>query len=214
MRTIMLMNAKGGCGKTTLATNLACWFADQDGRVALADFDPQQSSMDWLEARADYEGIPTIQGIDATREPVKPARGTEYLIIDVPAGVHGKEINSMLRKVESLIIPVLPSQIDIRAVKRYLTELLDSGRVSRKQTRIAIVANRVRENTVAFHQLEEFLQQLDIPFLTSLRETQNYLRCAETGLSIFELAPSLVEKDLPQWDPVIEWLDSKKSLPA
>jgi chromosome partitioning protein len=214
VRTIMIMNAKGGCGKTTLATNLACWFADQDGKVALADFDPQGSSLDWLEARNDYDGIPGIQGIDASREAVKPARGTEYLIIDVPAGIHGAEINNMLKQVETLIIPVLPSPIDMRAAKRFLGELLESGRVSKKQTRIALVANRVRENSVAFHTLEDFLNEQKIPVLSHLRESTNYLKCAETGLSIFELAPSTVEKDLPQWDPIIDWLDSRKSLPA
>jgi chromosome partitioning protein len=210
----MVMNAKGGCGKTTLATNLACWYADQDGRVALADFDPQGSSLDWLEARNDYEGIPSIQGIDASRDAVKPARGTDYLIIDVPAGIHGNEINSMLKKVETLIIPVLPSPIDMRAAKRFLTELLESGRISKKQTKIALVANRVRENSVAWHSLEEFLEQQKIPVLTHLRDTPNYLKCAEHGLSIFELAPSAVAKDLPQWDPIIDWLDSRKSIPA
>ena len=214
MRTIMIMNAKGGCGKTTLATNLACWFADQDGKVALADFDPQGSSLDWLEARNDYEGVPTIQAIDATREPVKPARGTEYLVIDVPAGIHGAEINKMLKQVQTMIIPVLPSPIDMRAARRFLDELLESGRVSKKQTKIALVANRVRENSVAFHSLEDFLNEQKIPVLSHLRESTNYLKCAETGLSIFELAPSAVDKDLPQWDPIIDWLDSKKSQPA
>ncbi len=210
----MIMNAKGGCGKTTLATNLACWFADQDGKVALADFDPQGSSLDWLEARNDYEGVPTIQAIDATREPVKPARGTEYLVIDVPAGIHGAEINKMLKQVQTMIIPVLPSPIDMRAARRFLDELLESGRVSKKQTKIALVANRVRENSVAFHSLEDFLNEQKIPVLSHLRESTNYLKCAETGLSIFELAPSAVDKDLPQWDPIIDWLDSKKSQPA
>lgn len=214
MRKIMVMNAKGGCGKTTLATNLACWFADQDGKVALADFDPQGSSLDWLEARRDYDGIPAIEGIDATRDPVRPARGTEYLLIDVPAGVHGPEINALLRNVETLLIPVLPSSIDTRAAKRFLTELLESGRVSKKQTRVALIANRVRENSIAFHHLEDFLDEQKIPVLSALRESSNYLKAAEKGLSIFELAPSAVEKDLPQWDPIIDWLESRKSLPA
>jgi len=181
----MIMNAKGGCGKTTLATNLACWFADQDGKVALADFDPQGSSLDWLEARNDYNGVPTIQGINATKEPVKPARGTEYLIIDVPAGVHGAEVNAMLKRAESLIMPILPSPLDTRAAKRYLSELLESGRVSKKQTRIALVANRVREKSVAYHHLQDFLDEQKIPVLTALRDSANYLKCAESGLSIF-----------------------------
>ncbi len=214
MRTIMVMNAKGGCGKTTLATNLACWFADQDLKVTLADFDPQGSSLDWLEARKDYEGIPDITALDATKEPLKTERGTDYLIIDVPAGVHGKAINSMLGKVESLLIPVLPSPIDMRAAKRYLKELLASGRVSKKKTRIAFVANRVREKSVAYHELDEFLHKHRIPVLTALRESTNYLKSAETGLSLFEMPRSQVARDLKQWDPIIDWLESRKSLPA
>jgi len=214
VRIIMVMNAKGGCGKTTLATNLACWFADQDYKVTLADYDPQGSSLDWLEARKDYEGIPEITGLNALKEPLKTERGTDYLIIDVPAGVHGKEINSMLKRVESLIIPVLPSPIDMRAAKRYLTELLDSGRVSKKQTRIAFVANRVREKSVAYHELEDFLQKQNIPVLTALRESTNYLKSAETGLSLFEMPRTFVDRDLKQWDPIIDWLDSKKSMPV
>ena len=208
MRTIMLMNAKGGCGKTTLATNIATWFADDGARVALADFDPQRSSLDWLQARRSYEGIPEIQGIDATESPLRPAKNTDLLIMDAPAGTHGKEINSLLRRVDTAIIPVLPSAIDMRACSRFLEELLASGKVSRAQTKIAILANRVRENTLVYHQLEEYLGHLEIPVLTHLRESQNYIRSAEQGLGIFELAPSLVWQDVEQWDPVFEWLQS------
>lgn len=209
MRTIMLMNAKGGCGKTTLATNIATWFADEGATVALADFDPQGSSLDWLEARKDYEGIPDIEAIDATKGPVKPARGTDFLIMDAPAGTHGAEIDRMLKQVQSLIVPVLPSPIDMRACRRFLEELLSSGRVSRKQTKIAIVANRTRENTLIYRQLEEYLAHLELPFLTHLRESQNYIRAAERGLGIFEMAPSQVWQDIELWDPILEWLEKQ-----
>ncbi|PVV26732.1 MAG: cobyrinic acid a,c-diamide synthase, partial [gamma proteobacterium symbiont of Ctena orbiculata] len=182
MRTIMLMNAKGGCGKTTIATNLATWYADEGKRVALADFDPQQSTMDWLEARKDYEGVPDIQAINAANEPVRPAKGTDLLIMDAPAGVHGKAINKMLLRVDTLILPVLPSPIDMRACSRFLTELLASGRVSKNQTRIGIVANRAKEQTRIYHDLETYLGHLKIPFITHLRESQNYIRSAEKGL--------------------------------
>ncbi|MEJ1298550.1 MAG: AAA family ATPase [Candidatus Sedimenticola sp. (ex Thyasira tokunagai)] len=206
MRTIMTMNAKGGCGKTTIATNIATWFADDGAKVALADFDPQGSSLDWLEAREGYDGVPNITGIDATQGAVKVPRGTDYLIMDAPAGTHGKEINVMLRRVDSLIIPVLPSPIDMRACNRFLQELLSSGRVSRQQTRLAIVANRSRENTLIYHELESYLGHLDIPFLTHLRESQNYIRSAERGLGLFELAPSMVWQDVALWDPIFDWL--------
>ncbi|MES9972363.1 MAG: AAA family ATPase [Candidatus Thiodiazotropha sp.] len=206
MRTIMLMNAKGGCGKTTIATNLATWYADEGKRVALADFDPQQSTMDWLEARKDYDGIPDIQAINAANEPVRPAKGTDLLIMDAPAGIHGKAINKMLLRVDTLILPVLPSPIDMRACSRFLTELLASGRVSKNQTRIGIVANRAKEQTRIYHDLETYLGHLKIPFITHLRESQNYIRSAEKGLAIFELAPSQVYKDVILWDPLFKWL--------
>jgi chromosome partitioning protein len=208
----MLMNAKGGCGKTTLATNIATWFADDGAKVALADFDPQGSSLDWLAARQNYEGIPEIEGVDASKGPVQPARGTEYLIMDAPAAIHGKEISTMLNRVQTLVIPVLPSPIDIRACTRFIQELLTAGQVSRHHTQLAVVANRVRENTIIYHQLEKFLNSLSIPFIGSLRESQNYIRAAERGLGIFEMAPSAVYQDLVQWDPVVDWLESKDSL--
>ncbi len=214
MRTIMLMNAKGGCGKTTLATNIATWFADEGKKVALADFDPQGSSLDWLQARTSYEGIPNIEGIDAVNGPATAAKGTDYLIMDAPAAIHGKEINTMLRRVQTLLIPVLPSPMDMRACSRFLEELLKSKRVSKKKTRIALVANRVWERTTVYRQLEEYLGHLKIPVLGHLRESQNYIRSAEKGLGLFELAPSQVWQDLEQWDPILEWLSSSRSQPA
>jgi chromosome partitioning protein len=203
----MLMNAKGGCGKTTIATNLATWYADEGQRVALADFDPQKSTIDWLEARQDYEGIPDIQAIDAVAGSIRPAKGTDLLIMDAPAGIHGKAINKMLLRVDTLILPVLPSPIDMRACSRFLTELLESGRVSKHQTRIGIIANRVKENTRIYHDLENYLGHLKVPFITHLRESQNYIRSAERGLALFELAPTQVYKDVILWDPLFKWLD-------
>ena len=211
MRTIMVMNAKSGCGKTTLATNVATWFADDGARVAITDLDPQRSSLDWLEARQDYTGIPEIQGIDGITQAARPAKGTDFLVYDVPAATHGKAVSDLLRRVETILLPVLPSPIDMRAARRFLEELLASGRVSRGRTRIGIVANRVREHTVIYHRLEEFLGHLELPFLTHLRESQNYIRAAERGLGIFELAPSLVYQDVVLWDPIIDWLGSGES---
>ncbi|MCP5428122.1 MAG: AAA family ATPase [Chromatiaceae bacterium] len=209
MRNIMIMNSKGGCGKTTLATNIATWFADDGARVALADYDPQGSTLDWLDARKQYEGIPLIEAIDASKASARPARGTDLLVMDAPAGTHGKAITDMLRRVDDLIIPVLPSPIDMRACSRFLQELLASSRISRHQTRLAIVANRVRDNTRIYHQLEEYLGHLEIPFVTHLRESQNYIRSAESGLGLFELAPSLVWQDVELWDPLFAWLNQR-----
>jgi chromosome partitioning protein len=206
----MLMNAKGGCGKTTLATNLATWYADAGLQVALADCDPQKSSLDWLQARLDYEGIPEIQAIDASRQGkslLRAAQNTDLLVMDAPASTHGTAIDKLLKQVDTLILPVLPSPIDMRACQRFLGELLDSGRVTPQISKIGIVANRVREHTRIYHDLEKYLGHLNIPFITHLRESQNYIRSAEQGLGIFELAPSLVYKDVVQWDALFDWIE-------
>jgi len=211
MRTIMLLNAKGGCGKSTLASNLASYFATEGHSVALVDFDPQSSSLEWLAARP--EDAAEIIGVDGTEPGMRLPRKLDVAIFDVPAGIGGKQLTAMVRRAETIIIPVLPSPIDIRAASHFIRDLLLVGKVSRKQTRLAVVANRVRENTLVYHKLEKFLKSLKIPFIATLRDTQNYIRAEERGLGIFEMAPSLVERDLEQWAPLTRWLRSKRSRP-
>ncbi len=208
----MVLNTKGGCGKSTVATNLASYFAyEQELNVALEDFDPQGSSMDWLQARPDY--YPEIKGIRAYQDPARAPKNTDVVIIDAPAATYGKDMSSLVRRADTILIPVLPSPIDIRAAAQFIHDLLLQGKVSRKQTRIAVVANRVRENTRVYHTLEKFLKSLKIPFIATLRDTQNYIRSAEQGIGIFEMAPSSVYKDLEQWERLTRWLRSKRSLP-
>ncbi len=211
MRRIMFLNAKGGCGKTTLATNLAAYYANRGAAVALADLDPQGSSLDWAAMRpAEYPSITVLAAEEGSRVP----RNVDYLIFDAPAAVHGRTLTNLVRRAETFIVPVLPSPVDMRAVAHFVEELSRVGKVERDETRIAVVANRVRENTLVFHALEEFLQGLGVPFLTSLRDTQNYIRAAERGLSIFELPPYLGAHDVEQWEPILKWLRSKRSMPA
>lgn len=210
MRTILALNPKGGCGKSTIATNLASYYVwEEEKSVVLVDFDPQSSSTEWLQARG--EEWPEIIGIKAWRGQVNIPRSVDVQIIDPPAHIHGKELTSMVRRAETIIIPVLPSPMDIRAAAHFIKDLLVVGKISRKETKLAVIANRVRENTLIYHTLEAFLQSLKIPFIAHLRDTQNYIRAAERGLGIFELAPSLVWQDLEQWTPLVKWLKSKRS---
>lgn len=212
MRTIMLLNAKGGCGKSTLASNLASYYAVEGNKVALVDFDPQHSSLEWLAARP--ETAAEIIGIDATQEGFRLPANLDVVIYDVPAAVHGKELTAMVRRADTLIIPVLPSPIDIRAAAHFIHDLLLVGKVSREESKLAVVANRVRENTLVFLKLERFLKSLKIPFVATLRDTQNYIHAEERGLGIFEMAPSQVAPDLEQWQPLLKWLRSKRSQPG
>lgn len=211
MRTIMVLNAKGGSGKSVIATNLASYYALDGAHVALADFDPQGVALEWLAQRAPTR--PPILGLSGRDAPLAPPDGTEYLIMDGATAVHGDALARLVQRAATLVIPVLPSPLDIRAAAHFIQELLLVGRVSRREARVAVVANRVREQTQIFQTLERFLGRLRIPYLTALRESQNYHRAAERGLGIFELAPSLVKTDLAQWQPLLAWLNSRRSLP-
>jgi len=212
MRTILVLNAKGGCGKSTIATNLASYFAyEMEKKVVLADYDPQESSLAWLEVRD--EKWPYIQGIAAYRGPLKIDKDTDYLIMDAPARVHGKELTQLLRKVETVIFPVLPSPIDMRAATKYMAEVQKNGRVARKEVKIGVIANRVRENTLIFSDLYDFIKAMKIPYIATLRDTQNYIHAEERGVGIFEMAPSRVYQDLEDWESLTKWLRSKRSQP-
>jgi chromosome partitioning protein len=208
----MTLNPKGGCGKSTLATNTASFFAATGNKVVLADLDPQQSSLGWLKARSDDRT--EIIGLDACHQATRIPRNSDVVVMDAPAAVHGAELAALVKKADTLIIPVLPSPLDMRACARFIEELLTVGKVSRKQTKLAVVANRVRENTLIYQSLEGFLAALRIPFVTSLRDSQNYIRAAERGIGICELAPSAVAVDQEQWEPLLRWLRSKRSMPA
>ena len=212
MRSIMVLNSKGGSGKSTVATNLASYYATEGKKVILVDLDPQASSLDWLAARP--SGRSTIIGIDGSAGQFRVPRSADYVIYDTPAAVHGAQLSALLRRAQSIIIPVLPSPIDMRAATPFVQKVLDNSRVARKETRVALIANRCRQNYNIYHELDRYLRKVrKAPFISVLRETQNYVRAAERGLGVFELAPYSVRKDLDQWEPIIRWLNSKRSQP-
>jgi chromosome partitioning protein len=213
MRHIMVLNAKGGCGKSTISTNLASYFATQDKKVVLADYDPQRSSLDWLDKRPAER--PPIIGVEAWKQGLRGIpRTAEVAIIDAPARVHGPELTEMVRHAETIIVPVLPSTIDIQAASKFLEDLKTVGRVERREVRIAVVANRVRDNTLIAEELDEYLDNLKTPYVARLREAQNYIRAYTRGLGVFELPEYLAWPDWEQWEPLLEWLGSRRSRPA
>lgn len=213
MRHIMVMNPKGGCGKSTIATNIAAYFADVGKKVALADYDPQGSSLGWLELRPDDR--PYIQGLDAYNEGLRHvARNADIVVLDAPARSHGTELNNLVKHAETIVIPVMPSPIDMQAVAKFVDEIKHVGKIERHQVKMALVANRVKENTMIFDELDEFLEQQRVPYVAVLREAQNYIRAYTRGLGIFELPEYLAWPDWETWDPLVEWLESRRSLPG
>jgi chromosome partitioning protein len=206
MRHIMVMNAKGGCGKTTLATSIAAWYADEEAEVVLADYDPQGSSTDWLSLRPDDRA--PITGLQSWKTGLKGvSRSVDVVVIDAPARSHGRELTELLNHAETVVMPVLPSTIDMLATRRFLDELEGTGRFKRGQVELGLVANRVRENTLIFDTLDEFLADQQRPYVTALREAQNYVRAFTRGLGIYELPEYLAWPDWEQWNPLMEWLE-------
>lgn len=212
MRSILITNAKGGCGKSTIATNLAAYYASEGFHTALADYDPQGSALSWLDERPeDFGSITGIEGFESGLRSVP--RNADYLIIDAPARSHGKELTELVKRAETIIVPVLPSPIDIKAAENFVKELLDVGKVADKKAKVALVANRVRENTLIYEQLDDYLSKVKVPYIATLREAQNYIRAYQRGLGVHELPPYLAWPDWEQWDPLLEWLDSRRSQP-
>ncbi len=212
MKTVIVANPKGGSGKTTLATNLAAFFACHGQNVVLLDYDQQSCCRDWLGLRP--TGRPAVTLVRTYREEPRIPPGTDWVIMDMPAACHEERLAEYTRFADYLLLPVLPSPIDLRALVHYLFELNKAVLVDRPNLRAGVIANRVRENTMMFRTAMELLWRIDIPKITHLRETQNYLTAAEKGLSIFELPPRKVIRDLVQWQPVIDWLTGGRELSA
>jgi chromosome partitioning protein len=198
-----------------LATNLAAYYAWKGGRVALMDLDPQGSSMRWLKQRpADAPVIHGIAGyerrLNVTRAfALRSPPGTEHVVIDTPAALPAAQMPETVRDATAIIVPVLPSDIDIHAASRCIADLLLVAKVHRSERRLVIVANRARRYTKAFQSLMRFLQSLRIPVAAVLRDSQAYIRSAETGLGLHEMKGALLQEDLDTWKPLIEWLERR-----
>ena len=218
MQRIVVLNPKGGSGKTTLAINLAAFFAARGDNTLLIDRDPQGSATRWLRKRRAPQAV--INGIATFEHDARTTRawqmripeGTQKVVVDSPAAVEARVLPELTRDANKIIVPVLPSDIDIHAASRCIADLLLVAKIKRAENRIGVIANRVRKNTLMFQSLMRFLEKLEIPVVATIRDSQNYVRAAELGTGIHEMKPYLVREDLGQWETLLAWLEPERVL--
>lgn len=204
MPVVVIANPKGGVGKSTLATNVAGYWASQGRAVMLGDVDRQQSSRLWLSLRP--PAVSPIASWDVQRDAiVRPPKGTTHVVLDTPAGLHGGRFKNVIRLADKVLVPVQPSIFDIYATREFIDQLVETKGAGKRD--IGIVGMRVDERTIAADQLQQFVGGLGLPVLGMLRPTQNYVHLAARGLTVFDVAPGRVARDLEQWQGICRWLD-------
>jgi len=204
MPVIVVANPKGGVGKSTLASNIAGFLARGGERVMLGDVDRQQSARRWLAQRP--ATLPRIEGWEVDRDVVRPPKGVAQVVLDTPAGLHGKKLGVIHQLADRIVVPLQPSLFDIQATFDFVQELRALGRDGGRAPQLGIVGMRAREGLLSVAQLEQFLDELGVPVLGLLRDTQNYVQLAARGLTLWDVAPGRVERDLAQWEPIARWL--------
>ncbi len=216
LHKIVILNPKGGSGKTTLSTNLASYFARRGPPPTLIDCDPLGYSMRWLENRSSKR--PKVYGIEAHQHCTETGKGLElhawpgsrHMIVDLPAALPENQLYYQTYDADSILIPVTPSEIDIYSAARFITNLLLVAQFDRRKKNLAIVANRTRKNTISFRMLMRFLSSLEIPVIAQLRDSQVFVHAAANGIGICDMPTYLVRKDMEQFEPIITWLDNWK----
>jgi chromosome partitioning protein len=213
--TTLVINPKGGSGKSTVATNLASYFAYTGAVTAIMDYDPQGSSLNWLRQRPAH--APKIHGANAAPQKaglrsmgmhVPP--NTQQLVIDAPAGATGLLLQEMLSRTHNILIPVAPSSIDIHATANFIRDLLLTGRIRARNIRLAAVANRVRKSMPVYQPLEKFLAALNLSLVSRLSDSDVFLTAAETGMGIFEMDFAVSAAERQQFLPLAEWAESRE----
>jgi chromosome partitioning protein len=213
-RSVLVANAKGGCGKTTLATNLAAWFSSRGKSTALMDFDTQGSSIHWLKLRPEsanpISGIAAFSDIASTQTRSfrnRPPRDAERVVIDSPAGLSGSDLYHRISEADLILVPILPSPIDIHSAANFIRDIQVTGCLKEQNKQLLVIANRVRRNTVMFSRLNEFLQELGLPRVTYTRDSQLYTRAAAQGLGISDLKGARVNDEREHWARIGGWIE-------
>jgi chromosome partitioning protein len=213
IQRVVVLNPKGGSGKTTIAINLASYFASRQQRPVLMDFDPQGSSLRWVRKRQPEQ--PPIQAIAAFERDSRTTRAfqlrlpenTTHVVVDTPAAVESQELPEVTRDAHKILVPVLPSDIDIHTCSRTIRDLLLVAKIRREDDRIGVIANRVKRNTLTYQALIRFLQTLGIPIVATIRDSMNYVRAAEQGIGVHEMKSYLAREDVEQWAPLVQWVE-------
>jgi len=205
MGVIVVANAKGGVGKSTLASNLAGYLARQGHRVMLGDTDVQQSARHWLAQRP--EGLPPIESWENEGGRLRSPKGVQHLVLDTPAGLSGKPLEQVVAVAQHILVPLQPSPFDAQASLPFV-RLLEKLAAKRAQPPlIGLVVMRNKELTQSSQQVQNFLAGAGLAPIAQLRDTQNYIQLAARGLTLWDVAPSRVERDLAQWQPLLAWLN-------
>jgi len=220
MQRIVVLNPKGGSGKTTIAINLASYLAAQGHTPVLMDFDPQGSSLRWVRKRKPTQ--PQVHVIAAFEKDTRSTRAfqlrvperTTHIIVDTPAALAAHELPEMTRDADKVIVPVLPSDIDINTCSRCIRDLLLVAKIRREDDRIGVIANRIRRNTLIYQSLIRFLHTLHIPIVATIRDSQNYVRAAELGIGVHEMKSYVAQEDVEQWLPLVQWLARPRGVPG
>lgn len=205
MRAVLVANPKGGAGKTTLATNLSGYFANQGKRTTLCDLDRQQSALRWMAFRD--PALPAVTGYFAGNQiSLNLPREADWVVVDAPAGLQGYKLTDYLRAVDKVVVPLVPSVFDMAATEDFLNSI--RGEIRGQRKKVGIVAMRVDPRTKAASMLEEFLTHFDIPIVTYLRSTQNYVNVAAAGATLFDPPRAKHRRDLEQWAALTDWLEN------
>ncbi len=212
MPVIAVINRKGGSGKSTMATHLAAWLAREGASVMLGDIDRQQSTRTWLKRRSPTLPIIAPWAIDQ-RNVLKVPAGVTHVVLDTPGGLHGFELAKVVMAAHAILLPVCNSVFDRESAAACIAELMALPRLASGRCKLGVVGMRIDARTHAAQTLRVWAQDLNLPFLGVLRETQIYVRSLDNGQTIFDMRSTAVQADLDQWQPILQWLQPVTQLP-